>query len=366
MKHVRLLAKLPADKQEAALNACFQEEWSASRDRKAKRILLPVRHLHSWIEQNILLVLKDAPFDKRDAHLVAIAGSCVDCPNRTGHNKLLFADLGKQDACTNPSCYQAKVDAQIAKTLAEKPKVVQISTAYTKPQEGSTALPRGKYVAIREEKPKDKDEAQRPEYKTWRYVTEAIVAEGEGKGTTHKVCANPECPIHHPKRQPTKADVSFKAQQEKERREAAIANTTSIRVLAAIAAAVPVRLMKRDLQFVVERLAGLVDEPRIEIVARQHGIKKAKDSDSVTKLFAAYLRRAEESALGSMLIELTILLSATRSNSAQVLSDAAAAYKVDTDAIALKVKQEFAAKEKARAEKKLPAKAAAAKLKKTA
>ena len=364
--HALLLAKLPADKQEAALNACFQEEWSASRDRKAKRILLPVRNLHSWIEQNILLVLKDAPFDKRDAHLVAIAGSCVDCPNRTGHNKLLFADLGKQDACTDPSCYQAKVDAHVAKTIVDKPKLVQISTAYTKPQESSTSLPRGKYVVIREEKPKDKEEAQRPEYKTCRYITEAIVAEGDGKGTVHKVCANPECPIHHPKKQPTKADASFKAEQEKERREAAIANTTGIRVLAAITAAVPVRLMKRDLLFVVERLAGLVDVARLEIIARQHGIKKAKDSDSIGKLFAAYLRRAEESVLGSVLVELTILLSATRSNSAQVLRDAAAAYKVDTDAIGLKVKQEFAAKDKAKGEKKMPAKAAPAKLKKTA
>ena len=365
--HALLLAKLPADKQEVALTACFQEEWSASRDRKAKRILLPVRNLHSWIEQNILLVLKDAPFDKRDAHLVAIAGSCVDCPNRTGHNKLLFADLGKQDACTDPSCYQAKVDAHVAKVVAEKPKLVQISTSYnSKPADGSTVVPRGKYVAIREEKPKDKDEAQRPEYKTCRYITEAIIVEGDGKGTTHKVCANPECLIHHPKRQPTKADASFKAEQEKERREAAIANATGIRVLAAIAAAVPVRLMKRDLLFVVERLAGLVDEPRLEIVARQHSIKKAKDSDSITKLFIAYLHRAEESALGSVLVELTILLSATRNNSAQVLRDAATVYKVDTDAIALKVKQEFAAKDKARATKKPSAKAAPAKLKKTA
>ena len=364
--HALLLAKLPADKQEAALTACFQEEWSASRDRKAKRILLPVRNLQSWIEQNILLVLKDAPFDKRDAHLVAIAGSCVDCPNRTGHNKLLFADLGKQDACTDPSCYQAKVDAHVAKTLADKPKLVQISTAYTKPQEGSTALSRGKYVAIREEKPKDKDEAQRPEYKTCRYIAEAIVAEGEGKGTTHKVCANPECPIHHPKKQPTRADASFKAQQEKERREAAIANTTGIRVLAAIAEAVPVRLMKRDLLFVAERLTSLLDESRLSIVARRYGIKKAKDNDSIEKLFVAYLRRAEESVLGSVLVEQSILLSAARNNSAQVLRDAATAYKVDTDAIALKVKQEFAAKEKARGAKKAPAKAAAAKLKKTA
>jgi ParB family chromosome partitioning protein len=97
--HALLLATLPLDKQEEALKACFREDWSASSDRNAKRILLPVRNLQTWIEQNILLVLKDAPFDKKDAHLVAIAGSCVDCPKRTGHNKLLFSDLGKQDAC---------------------------------------------------------------------------------------------------------------------------------------------------------------------------------------------------------------------------------------------------------------------------
>ena len=110
----------------------------------------------------------------------------------------------------------------------------------------------------------------------------------------------------------------------------------------------------------------MLDESRLAIVARQHGIKKAKDSDSIGKLFAAYLRRAEESALGSVLVELTILLSATRSNSAQVLRDAAAAYKVDIDAIALKVKQEFAAKEKARAQNEGQTKTAPAKLKKTA
>jgi hypothetical protein len=112
--HALLLAKLPGDQQEQALSACFREDWGASSYRKAKRILLPVRNLQFWIEQNVLLFLKDAPFDKRDAHLVAIAGNCIDCSKRTGHNKLLFSDLGKQDACTDPSCYQAKVSAHVA------------------------------------------------------------------------------------------------------------------------------------------------------------------------------------------------------------------------------------------------------------
>jgi ParB family chromosome partitioning protein len=97
--HALLLAKLQPDKQEPALAACFKEEWSGG-DRKAKRLLLPVRNLQFWIEHNILLILKQAPFNKRDAQLIPAAGSCVDCPKRTGHNKLLFADVsGNADAC---------------------------------------------------------------------------------------------------------------------------------------------------------------------------------------------------------------------------------------------------------------------------
>jgi ParB family chromosome partitioning protein len=168
-------------------------------------------------------------------------------------------------ACTDPSCHQAKVDAHLAKAIAAKPKLVQISTAYCKPEEGSSVLPRSQYVAIQEEKPKDKDEAKRPQFKTCKFTTEAIIADGQGKGEIHKVCANPDCPIHHQKKQPSKPDASFKAQQEKERREAAIANTTGIRILAAITAAVPVRLMKRDLLFVTERLAAVLDENRLTV-----------------------------------------------------------------------------------------------------
>ena len=164
--------------------------------------------------------------------------------------------------------------------------------------------------------------------------------------------------MHHPKPRPQKVadDPKAKAQEERQRREIAIANTIGIRTLAAITAAVPVRLMKRDLLFVTERLASLLDENRLSIVAKRYGIRKAKDSDSLGKLFAAYLRRAEESVLGKVLVETTILYTSTRHNPAQVLHEAAAAYKVDTEAIALKVKQEFAAKAKTPAAKKSVAK----------
>ncbi len=231
--HALLLAKLQPAEQEQALSACYQETYVNGG--KPKRILLPVRHLQQWIEHNILLELAAAPFSKEDTQLVPEVGSCVDCPKRTGHNTLLFADIGtnQPDSCSDPKCYAAKIDAHVKQTVAAKPKLVQISTAYGKPAEGSPVIPRNKYVEIRHEKPKNKNERDWPEYKTCKYTAEAIVTEGTEKGETKRVCANPECPVHHPKKrnQRNHADAAFKAEQEKRRREEAIAQTTGVRVL---------------------------------------------------------------------------------------------------------------------------------------
>jgi ParB family transcriptional regulator, chromosome partitioning protein len=345
--HAVLLSKLPADQQEAALKACFKEVYNNGASKPA-RILLPVRNLQFWIDSNILLVLKDAPFNKRDAQLVPAAGSCADCPKRTGHNKLLFGDdLGRQgDRCTDPGCYAAKVSAHVAKSIAAKPELVQISTAYGAQKEGSPVLPRNTYTAIRDDKPKSKDDAKRPEYKVCKFTTEAIITEGSDVGTIHKVCANPSCPVHHPKQQTSRNDEKWKAEQDKHRKEQAIANATGLRVLAAIGGAVPVRLMKRDLLFILEKLVGLMEENRLEMLARQHGIRQKRDDGGVAKTLSAFIRRADEGTLSRLLIESSILLAASRGNAATILKDAATAYKVDTDAIATKVKQEFAAKAK--------------------
>lgn len=353
--HALLLAKLPAEVQSQALAACFKEVYNGG-SQKPARILLPVRSLQFWIESNVLLVLKDAPFDKCDAELVATAGSCADCPKRTGHNKLLFGDdLGRQgDRCVDPKCFQAKIAAHVAKTVAAKPQLVQISTAYGGQKEGSPVLPRNRYTAIRDEKPKSKEEAQRPEFKVCKFASDAIITEGSDVGTIHKVCANPGCPVHHPKRQISAGanDAQYKAVQEKRRREEAIANATGLRVLSAIGAAVPVRLMKRDLLFVAERLANLLDKNRLTMLARQHRIRLKRDDGGVAKAFVAFLRRADEGALGRAVVVSIILLTASRGNASQILRDAATAFKVDTDAIAAKVKQEFATKVKAKATKK--------------
>jgi hypothetical protein len=70
-------------------------------------------------------------------------------------------------------------------------------------------------------------------------------------------------------------------------------------------------------------LASLLDESRLEVLARHHGIKRTKDAERSTNSSPIFL------------------LTAVRGNAAQVLRNPAAMYKVDTDAITLKVKQEF-------------------------
>jgi ParB family chromosome partitioning protein len=171
--HALLLAKLQPDQQEKALAQCFREEWAGG-GKNATQIMLPVRHLKQWIEHQLLLILKLAPFDKRDAQLVPSAGSCVNCPKRTGHDKLLFTEW-REDACTDPTCYAAKVEAHIAKTVASKPELIQISRGYSRREEGSTVLPRNRYTEIRTEKPASKDEGKGPEFKVCKFTREAII-----------------------------------------------------------------------------------------------------------------------------------------------------------------------------------------------
>ena len=50
--------------------------------------------------------------------------------------------------------------------------------------------------------------------------------------------------------------------------------STGLRVLAVVSAAVPVRLMKRDLLFILEKLVSVMDENRVEMLARHQGISE--------------------------------------------------------------------------------------------
>jgi ParB family chromosome partitioning protein len=106
--------------------------------------------------------------------------------------------------------------------------------------------------------------------------------------------------------------------------------------------------MKRDLLFIAEQLLPLLDEKRLEMAARNRSIK-VKEGGPVAKLLTGFVRKGDEGTIGKLIVEAVILLS-TRSQAdrGKTLRSAALVYGIDTDAVALKVKREFAAKEKAR------------------
>ena len=93
---------------------CFPGHRSTNsilKDRKAEA--LTVRQLREWIEREIQLDLKNAPFDTGDPGLLPAAGACSICPKRTGNNPLLFPEIRNKSLCTDPSCYQSKVQALV-------------------------------------------------------------------------------------------------------------------------------------------------------------------------------------------------------------------------------------------------------------
>src|SRR5436190_10071612 len=176
--HALLIAKLPASQQQEAFGAAFRSMWTSEGNTQT---LIPVRELAAWIESNILLQLASVPFDKQDETLVPAAGSCVNCPKRTGFNKLLFADVRK-DSCTDPQCFRAKIDAHVAKTLETKPNLVQISSVWN--TRDGAPLGRNRYLELQVKKAKSNGVPtkqvgfERPCDK----MTEAIVMDGGKRG----------------------------------------------------------------------------------------------------------------------------------------------------------------------------------------
>lgn len=107
-----LIARIPDAKLQAkALEEATKPDWRGD--------VCSVRALQAWLQSNVMLRLENAPFKTTDARLVPAAGSCKDCPKRTGANPDLFADVVGADICTDPTCYHGKVDAHRA-TLVTK------------------------------------------------------------------------------------------------------------------------------------------------------------------------------------------------------------------------------------------------------
>lgn len=135
--HALLLCKLAEAEQERGLRWVLQP--SATRKEKTEDIIArcvkdqaegkrwsgsywqpqSVVSLKAFIEREIKLELKRAPWDLADAELLPSAGACADCAKNTAANAALFGDLAIAEAvCTDAACFNAKREAFVQVQLA--------------------------------------------------------------------------------------------------------------------------------------------------------------------------------------------------------------------------------------------------------
>lgn len=114
--HAALICRLQPAEQKSALAGATKYDMS-------------VRCLAEHIRDEFHLELKRAPFDTHDAELLPKAGSCAECPKRTGGNVQLFADVKEKDLCTDPACFKAKVAALVDRNSEQG--LVSISSSYS-------------------------------------------------------------------------------------------------------------------------------------------------------------------------------------------------------------------------------------------
>lgn len=105
-----LIARLQQADQPEALKICTNgwagEPYSA-------------RQAGAELERRFMLQLSKAPFKITDASLVPAAGSCRECPKRTGANPDLFDDIKSADTCTDSKCFNLKTDTHRERVLEE-------------------------------------------------------------------------------------------------------------------------------------------------------------------------------------------------------------------------------------------------------
>ena len=341
VEHAQMIAKLVPEMQEEALRRCFDGYYGAD---DKDRSLVPVSRLQAWIEHNVYLSLKSVPFSKDDETLVPEAGSCAECPKRTGFNTLLFSEV-REDSCADAACFNRKLDAHIALRVTKMPNLVQISQDYQSADK-SPVLPRREYVEVVARKnPKTKNAL--PENKLCNHLTSAIHTDGIDKGRLVKVCADPECRIHFGNRQKEEEQrLAWKAQRAAENRKAK--QTASFRHLLLSETLKRVKpQFSNDQMRLVARfiLTTLPHEHVARLAAKRHGLQAPKDQQDwqVAEKARGLYKVTATAELARLILEAILTGSAANIHADKendLLIAAAALYSVDMKGVRATVEKE--------------------------
>ncbi len=346
--HAIRIARLQPEEQKEVVESFFsgkeyQEEISAE-------------NLGGHIAQEYHHDLHAAPFSKKDSELIKAAGSCVECPKRTGYTPALFPDIEKKDTCTDPQCFNAKIEAHIARWIQDQ-------TA-----KGKAPLRLSQHYHTAADK--DKDILRSPEYRTiekkndrCEHAREGIIAEksyGAPLGTVLTVCAEKKCKKHFGSSGGGDADASHKAaqrrQQAKDRIEATIRERTLDAILGEKISSKDQALKEAKIQ--MKALLRELWAENIKNIAKRHGLEPVKRDhviDYGTPL-EKYIDGCSRADMDTLTVELALAKSVwdrwQHNPKKNALAQMAAARGVNVKKIEGQVRKEVKEKEEKKAAKK--------------
>jgi ParB family chromosome partitioning protein len=340
--HAILIARLQPKEQAEALDACYDRHSRVSN----QAVLVGVKQLAGWIDQNIHLDLHAAPFSKADPDLVPAAGACVTCQKRTGYMPQLFPDVARKDTCTDPRCHQSKILAHIAQKKVESEKkgqkLVEVSSSYKswggKPK-ASDPVYRDNYTEV---KKKDRCES----------TQKAIVVSGyRGLGQVMDICADPKCKTHHGSGGYTRSQKEIdQAKEEKRKQKIELAIRTEI-IGAVLREVTACAWSGAANEFVVRSHISEMQHSDVQAILKRHGWKSEEKYADVRSDLSAYVKNLLTDELNKLQMEMCLIGALNLGYSADArpkgLLEAAALYKIDVKAI-----EKAVAAETKKAEKK--------------
>jgi len=354
--HALELARLQPADQERALMECFPGHRSTTsilKDCKAEA--MTVRQLRDWIEREIHLDLKNAPFDGNDANLLPAAGACSACPKRTGNNPLLFPEIRNKSLCTDPACYQAKLQAlvqiRVEPFVKEGQKPVQISSAsyWQAHSKSPDTLYEGQYRRA-------EHQGECPSTRV------AVIVDGRAAGTVLHICADEQCKTH---RQFSHYEISPKEREQRRKLALAIRvqKESRSRILQAVRQKLPPALARADFEMVALDYFRRLGHDNHHRLFQVYGWeeKKTKTSWGGTsvdheELAEGQIRAMTTADLNRFLVTCALVpdLYCPGYSSAETLSKeanlmkAAARYKVDASKVTAKAMTELSRRRKSR------------------
>jgi ParB/RepB/Spo0J family partition protein len=283
--HAILIARLSEPDQKRALEMCKPPKWDP--DRKPS-----VRDLQEWLHRDVFTDLERAPFDRHSAELVPVAGSCDECPKRSGNAPELWPDVAGPDVCTDPVCYAEKVNAWVAVEKARLVKIqgeaVALTKNWTAPKGATGVLPAPQWDQV-------EDSA------TGKNVKLAVMVDGPEAGRVLKVRVQAPPAAASGTRSPSSVAES-KASQKERQAAAAAERIVRRKIWDAIAAKVKWPLLREDWALILgELLMGDIDE---KFVA---GLGLSEKEIRNTELVAAKIKGMADRDLAKLV--LGILLS---------------------------------------------------------